>query len=122
MISRRALGLEGTPWTDLITPAYTGPLSEEDVREDQVFQYGCDMRLRLDSSCQAKIHAGPSVVKAKNSSGSEDSETKFILDLDLFMGGNVACTLAAAALETLHAHADRVFEGAVTDTLRDAIR
>ena len=47
---------------------------------------------------------------------------RFVLDLDLFMGGNVSCTLAAAALETLHGHADKVFEGAITDTLRDAIR
>ena len=37
------------------------------------------------------------------------------------MGGNTPCTLAAGALETLHGHADRVFEGAITDTLREAL-
>jgi len=37
------------------------------------------------------------------------------------MGGNTACGLAAAALETLHGHSSRVFEGAITDRLRDAM-
>ena len=30
-------------------------------------------------------------------------------------------TLSAGALETLHGHSSRVFEGAITDTLRDAM-
>lgn len=46
---------------------------------------------------------------------------KFIFDMDLSMGGNTACGLAAAALETLHGHSSRVFEGAITDRLRDAM-
>ena len=46
---------------------------------------------------------------------------KFIFDMDLFMAGNTPCTLAAAALETLHGHAGRLFEGALTDTLRTAM-
>ena len=50
-----------------------------------------------------------------------DPEVKFILDMDLSMGGNTPCTLAAGALETLHGHADRVFEGAITETLRTAL-
>ena len=46
---------------------------------------------------------------------------KFIFDLDLSMGGNTPCTLSAAALETLHGHAGRIFEAAVTDRLRQAM-
>lgn len=120
IVSRKHLDLEGTPWTDLFAPAYTGPMREDDVREAHVKQYGCDLTLRIDSSCQAKIHAGTGFLKSGG--GQQDPEIRFLLDLDLFMGGNVSCTLAAAALETLHAHADRVFEGAITDILRDAIR
>ena len=41
--------------------------------------------------------------------------------MDLSMGGNVPCTLSAAGLETLHGHATRIFEGAVTDRLRTAM-
>ena len=37
------------------------------------------------------------------------------------MGGNVPCTLAAGALETLHLHARALFEGAITDRLREAM-
>ena len=119
IISRARLGLEDSAWTDLFSSAYTGPMGEEDIEEERVKQYSCDMTLQLDSSCQAKIHAGPGIVKSGNAA--QDTEVKFILDLDLFMSGSVSCTLAAAALETLHAHANQVFEGAITDTLRAAI-
>lgn len=121
VISRTRLGLEGTPWTELLAPAYTGPLQETDVREDQVLNCGCDLLLKLDSSCQAKIHAGPGRVKNNAPGAPQDPEVKFILDLDLSMTGNTPCTLAAAALETLHGHSSRIFEGAVTDRLRDAM-
>lgn len=117
--SRARLDLEGVSWSELFTPAYVGVYGEEDVREDRVASSGLDVIIRLDSSCQAKIHAGPGQIKAPT--GQTDPETKFILDLDLFMGERTACTLAAAALETLHGHADRVFEGAITDTLRNAM-
>lgn len=121
LFSRQALNLEGTPWSDLITPAYVGPLNEPDVREDQILNLGCDLQVKLDSSCQAKIHAGPGRIKNNRPDAPQDPEVKFILDMDLSMGGNTPCTLAAGALETLHGHADRVFEGAITDTLREAL-
>ena len=41
--------------------------------------------------------------------------------MDLSMGGNVPCTLSAGALETLHGHATRIFEGAITDQLRGSM-
>ena len=41
--------------------------------------------------------------------------------MDLSMNGNVPCTLSAAGLETLHGHATRIFEGAITDKLRAAM-
>ncbi|MBQ9330011.1 MAG: TIGR04255 family protein [Oscillibacter sp.] len=122
LISRDRLSLTDRPWSALIAPAYLGPLGAEDLREDQVLTCGADMTLQLDSSCRAKIHAGPGHIKMGSPSAAQDPETKFILDLDLSMGDRVECTLAAAALETLHGHADRVFEGAVTDALRAAMR
>ena len=120
LISRRQLDLQDTPWTELFASAYTGPMRENDIAEERVTQFSTDMTLKLDSSCHVKIHAGPGLVKTRDNSA--DPEVKFLLDLDLFMSGNVSCTLAAASLETLHGHASRVFEGAITDTLRDAIR
>ena len=120
IISRSRLDLDGVRWADLLVPAYTGPLQEADLAEDRVSSYSCDFVVKLDSTCQAKIHAGPGHIKTPG--GQQDPETRFILDLDLFMGERTACTLAAAAMETLHGHANRVFEGAITDTLREAMR
>ena len=120
ILSRSKLGLEGTPWAELIAPAYTGPLREPDAVEENFLNCGCDLVLKLDSSCQAKIHAGPGKLKAAPNAP-QDPETNFIFDMDLSMGGNVPCTLSAGALETLHGHAGRVFEGAVTDRLRAAM-
>lgn len=121
LISRQKLGLEGTPWAELIAPAYTGPLREPDAAEDSVLNCGCDLVLKLDSSCQAKIHAGPGRIKNNAPGAVQDPELKFIFDMDLSMNGQTPCTLAAAALETLHGHSTRLFEGAVTDRLRDAM-
>ena len=122
ILSREKLGLQSTPWADLISPAYTGPLQEPDAREEDFLNCATDIQLKLDSSCKAKIHAGPGRLKTNAPNAPQDPEVKFVLDMDLSMGGQLSCTLSAGALETLHAHATELFEGAVTDTLRDAIR
>lgn len=119
IFSRQRLGLENTSWRELLSPAYTGPLQAEDVREEDFLNWNCEMSLRLDSSCQAKVRGGLGRLQAKNAP--QTAEVQFILDLDLSMGNNVACTLAAGALETLHLHGGRVFEGALTDRLRQAM-
>ena len=121
IISRSKLGIKACKWNELFAPAYIGPLSEPDVREENCLNCSTDLLLKLDSSCQAKIHAGPGVVKTNNPNVPDDNEVKFIFDMDLSMGGNVPCTLSAGALETLHAHATELFEGAITDRLRDAM-
>lgn len=115
------LGLEDADWADLFAPAYTGALQESDVQEDACTLCSCDLQMKLDSSCQAKIHAGPGRIKNNAPGAAQDPEVKFIFDMDLSMGGNVPCTLAAGALETLHAHSTRLFEGAITDQLRTAM-
>ena len=121
ILSRNALELTGTPWRQLIAPAYLGALAEPDVEEDKLLSCGYDMQLKLDSSCAAKIHAGTGRVKTSGANAVQDPEIKFIFDMDLSMAGNTPCGMAAAALETLHGHSTRVFEGAVTNTLRDAM-
>lgn len=122
IISRARLGLEDASWTELIAPAYVAPMAQEDVREENFLNCSSELLFKLDSSCQAKIHSGPGRIKSNIPNAPQDPELKFILDLDLFLSGsNTPCTLAAAALETLHGHAGRIFEGAITDTLRDAM-
>ena len=56
-----------------------------------------------------------------NRNGQQDQEVKFILDLDLYMSGNIAVNLSAGALQTLHAQAFPIFRGAITDQLHDAM-
>ena len=124
IFSRKAMGIEGTPWTELIAPAYLGALKEDDVQEANVLNCATDLLLKLDSSCLGKIHAGPGQVKSNNPNMPQDTEVKFILDMDLSMGGQnqkLPCTLSAGALETLHAHATEIFEGAITNQMRSAM-
>jgi len=123
-ISRDKLGLKNVMWKDLIAPAYIGPMNEPDVSEESFLSCGTDLQLKLDSSCQAKIHAGPGRIQnnAPNAANeAQDNEVKYILDMDLSMGGSISCTLSAGALETLHAHSTQLFEGAITDRLRSAM-
>lgn len=121
LISRKKLGLEGTPWSDLIAPAYSAAMQEEDANEAMFLNCSTELLMNLDSSCQAKIHAGPGRIKVNAPNAPQDPELKFVIDLDLSMNGQTPCTLAAAALETIHGHGTRLFEGAITDTLRDAM-
>lgn len=122
LFSRQKLGLDGTPWAELFAPAYTSIFQQEDVREEQVLSCGCDLVVKLDSSCQAKIHAGPGRIQNNAPGAAQDPEIKFIFDMDLSMTGQTPCTLAAPALETLHGHGTRLFEGAITEKLRQAMQ
>ena len=121
IFSRSSLGIEDAKWAELISPAYVGPLCQPDAMEENFLNCASDLLLQLDSSCRAKIHAGPGRLKNTAQGAPQDPEVKFIFDMDLSMGGDVPCTLSAAGLETLHGHGTRVFEGAVTDRTRDAM-
>ena len=121
IISRKQLALEDYAWTELLAPAYCGPMLQEDVREDMFSSCMLDFTVKPDSSCVAHIRSGPSRIKVNAPNAPQDPEMKFLLDMDTSMSGQLPCTLAAGALETLHAHAGRLFEGAITDTLRDAM-
>lgn len=119
--SRTALGLDGTPWRDLFADAYTGPLTHEDIPEENLARVSLDTEIMLSSSCRARIHSGTGMVKRNIPNTPPDNEVKFILDLDLSMPVQTEPRLAAAGLETLHQHAGSIFNAAITDTLRDAL-
>ena len=117
-ISRKAIGLEGPPFKELITPTYLGPLAEDDVAESGATRCSVDAELGIRGGCRLKLHAGPGMVKRGTQ---QDQEVKFVLDLDLYMPGNVPVNYSAGALQTLHSQAWPVFRGAITDTLHDAL-
>lgn len=121
IFSRRALDLEGEPWRELIAAPYLGVLAEPDVDESAARKCSVEVEMSLDSSCRTKIHAGPGMIRQNAPNAKQDPEVKFILDLDLFMGGQIAPRMAADGLETLHAHSTPLFQGAVTDKMRSAL-
>lgn len=75
-------------------------------------------RWRWPGGCRLKLHCGPGMVKRGNV---EDKEVRFILDNDVFMNGKIELKHSAGALNTVHTHADRIFRGAITDQLHDAM-
>ncbi|MBD5160559.1 MAG: TIGR04255 family protein [Oscillibacter sp.] len=121
IFSRKALDLEGELWRELIAAPYLGVLAEEDVEESTTRKCSVDVELNLDSTCRAKIHAGPGMVKQNAPNAPQDPEVKFILDMDLFMSGQIDPRMAAGGLETLHGHSTPLFQGAVTDKLHSAL-
>ena len=118
VVSRKALDLEGTPFRELIQPAFLGLLAEDDVREESFARYGQDVEMQAAGGVRVKLHAGPGMVKKGNV---QDPEVKFILDNDIFMVGKLPMNQCAPALQTIHLQADRLFNAAVTDRLRDAM-
>lgn len=116
--SRKELDLEGIPFSDLIQPCYLGLMAEEDVPERAFLRSMQESELSLPGGCALKLHCGPGMVKKNNV---EDKEIKYIMDNDLFMAGKIEVKHSAAALTTVHTHADRVFRGAITDMLHNAM-
>jgi len=121
LFSRQKLDLEGEPWNELIEPPYLGILSQEDVVEQRCNQCNTQFDVALDNSCRVKVLAGPAKIKPAPNMPA-DNELKFVLDMDLYMGGEISPMLAAGALETLHGHSTTIFEGAITDKMRCALR
>ena len=117
-ISRKDLGLEGVPFRELISDCYLGILSQEEVLESATLRSTVDADTALRGGCRCKLHAGPGTVRR---GPKPDPETKFILDLDLYMPGNLEVKLSAGALETLHGQSYGLFRGAITDMLHDAL-
>ena len=116
--SRKALELEGVPFRELFQPGYLGLLGDDDTQETAFARAGQDIEMKLPGGCSAKLHAGPGMVQRGNV---KDEEVKFILDVDIFMGGNVPIKTCVPALNTVHVHADAIFAGAMTRQLHDAM-
>ena len=118
VISRRALGLEERPFSELISPRYLGPLTDADVNEATATRCTLDLEMAVRGGCRMQLHSGPAKVRQGDAM---DQETKFIFDQDLYIAGNIPLHLSAAAMNTLHNQAWSIFRGAVTDTLHNAM-
>ncbi len=124
--SRERLGLSGRRWNDLLQPQYLGVLDDDGLEESDVVKCAVDVERRLGERIGVKIHAGPGSIRRTTRTDAglqtvQEKETRFILDLDVYAGGNTALGAAAETLEQLHTHADRIFSDAITDVLHDAM-
>lgn len=117
-ISRQALGLEDTPWNELLEPAYLGLLSREELPEQAFTRCSQDVEMAVGGGCRMKLHVGPGMVKR---GPQQDKEPKMIFDMDISMGGNIPVNMAAGSMETAHVQAENIFREAITDTLHDAM-
>lgn len=118
VFSRKALDLEGVPFRDLFQPGYLGLLGEDDVREESFARSGQDIELAISGGCHLKMHVGPGMLQR---GPVPDSEVKFIMDNDVFMNGKLPVAQCAPALQTVHLQADRIFAGALTERLHEAM-
>lgn len=117
-VSRAALDLEDTPFSDLIRPGYLGLMADEDINERAFGRLTQEAEVSLPGGCRLKLHCGPGMIKRNNV---EEKEIRFILDNDVFMLGNIEMKHSAGALNTIHTNADRIFRGQITDTLHNAM-
>lgn len=121
-VSRKALGMDGLLWDDLIQSRWLGILEEPDVDEAAVNKCSVDVETLLPDGCRLKVHAGPGMLR-KNLPGQTpaDGESRFILDIDVSAGGKLEAPRIPSALEDMHLWADRLFRGALTDELHQAM-
>lgn len=118
VFSRKALGLDDLQFRDLFQPGYLGLLAEDDVNERSVSGVRQEVNMSLTGGCVLKVQAGTCAMQKGNV---KDNEVKFLLDNDVFMPGNLPVAQIAPALQTVHLQADRIFRGAITETLHDAM-
>ncbi len=123
--SREKLDLTGRRWDELLQPQMLGILGGN-IDESDVVKCSLEVERRFTERFGLKLHAGPGNIRRTTRTGAgiktvQEPETRFILDIDVYAGGNTPLGAAAETLEQLHAHADRVFSEAITDTLHSAL-
>lgn len=116
--SREELGLTGLRWNELLQPAFVGLMDEDDVQDGDFLRCTQDAEFKARGGCRVKLHAGPGMVKR---GAIQEKTPRFILDLDVFMLGQIQLAHLTGALQTVHMNADNVFRSAITDTLHDAM-
>ncbi len=121
-INPQRLGLEGTPWRELICPGYLGLMGDEDVPEQAFAKNEQNVNLALPGGSRANIKCGRGMLrKVDNKTHAAVDEAVYMLDIDVYMEGNNELSHVAPALNIVHSNADGIFRGAITDTLHDAM-
>lgn len=119
VFSRKELDLESVPMRELLTPAYMGLMSKEEMPETSFLRCTQEVDATIPGGCQLKLHIGPGMMR--RGTDTSDKEVKLIFDMDVSMKGNIPVNLAAASMQTIHAQANNIFRDAITDTLHEAM-
>ncbi len=119
-ISRHDLDLEGYLWADLIEDAYLGILGQPDINEATVSKCSLDVEMPLEDGCRMKLHSGPGILKTAGQQAGP-AEVRFILDGDFSASGNQNPDQIPERLGALHDWASRMFQGAVSERLHEAM-
>jgi uncharacterized protein (TIGR04255 family) len=123
--SRELLGLEDRPWNELLQPEYLGILDNDDIDESTIEEAYIKFRRVLSSGDRLQVHAGPGIVTHHTKKGdhvehTQETVQRFIFDQDLSRG-ETAIKDIVPVLTRLHDEADDVFDGAMTNLLRNAM-
>ena len=121
-VNKKVLGLEDTPWKDLIAPGYLGLMADEDSREDAFMKCEQSVTANMPGGAKANIKCGPGLLRKVNNRTREvDEQRVFMLDLDVFFDGRTELSHAVPALNVVHGNAGSLFTGALKRSLLDAM-
>lgn len=118
--SREIIADHTVRWRDCIAPHFLGILAEDDTADGAVHRCSVDIETMLPGGIMLKSHAGPGVIKVAGAAR-QVQQVRFILDDDLCVTGKLSVQQAVEALPKLHESAYRVFRGAITDAMHEAM-
>lgn len=120
---RAALGLEETPWRELIEPGYLGLMGDDDAQENAFVKNEQSITAAIPGGAKCNIKCGPGLLRRHNAQTRQTQEEKvYMLDLDLYMEGNTPINHAVPALNVVHGNAGSIFRGAITETLHESMQ
>ena len=126
-VSKNKLGCSELCWRDLIAEPYLGPLALTATDETKVRKCSVDFEENLSGGAIAKIHAGPGLLRrALMKDGKlqmiQENESKFMLDIDVFVAKQTPLLKTVEVLDSIHLSANEIFGNAITDVLHDLMQ
>lgn len=117
---RSKLGLDSSPWNELIQPFALGLLSDVDVMND-IRGFSSITEINIGDDAIARINASLGFVGDSNQLASENiPELSFIVDTDLFCGKR-KIEETDSALSLLHSVSYKLIRALITEKLHEAM-
>jgi uncharacterized protein (TIGR04255 family) len=115
LVARSALGLEGIPWNELLTPYIAGFLTSGDIDEGEIIAHQVSTRLRLDSGIAVLNHG---LVRH-----TDTGEVAYLIDGDFFIEEKLEASRDGILrrLDSLNTHAGVLFRWCISDRLHQAL-